>query len=245
MTKTDMKPIIITVVILFIGLFIADVSQATDLPSTRKSRRVLGKVRPILANDLLSRGLSLSSPIFIRIFKKSGELEVWVENLKKYKLFKTYKLCRFSGSLGPKIRRDDRQSPEGFYFVKPNQLNPSSQYHMSFNIGYPNSYDRAHGRTGSALMVHGNCVSIGCYAITNEKIEEIYTIADAAFRGGQSFFRIHIFPFRMTKKNMEQHKNSKWHGFWKNLKKGYDIFEDEKRPPDVMVKNKKYVFEKS
>lgn len=244
MTKTDMKPGIIAIVILFIGLFIVDISIATALPSTRKSRRVLGKVRPILANELLNRGLSLSSPIFIRIFKKSGELEVWVENLTKFKLFKTYKLCRFSGSLGPKLRRDDRQSPEGFYFVKPGQLNPSSQYHMSFNIGYPNSYDRAHGRTGSALMVHGNCVSIGCYAITNEKIEEIYTIADAAFRGGQSFFRIHIFPFRMTKKNMEQHKNSKWHGFWKNLKKGYDIFEDEKRPPNVMVKNKKYVFEK-
>jgi len=245
LTKTDMKPGIITIVILFIGLFIVDISIATALPSTRKSRRVLGKVRPILANELLNRGLSLSSPIFIRIFKKSGELEVWVENLKKFKLFKTYKLCRFSGSLGPKLRRDDRQSPEGFYFVKPGQLNPSSQYHMSFNIGYPNAYDRAHGRTGSALMVHGNCVSIGCYAITNEKIEEIYTIADAAFRGGQSFFRIHIFPFRMTKKNMEQHKNSKWHGFWKNLKKGYDMFEDEKRPPSVMVKNKIYIFEKT
>jgi len=180
----------------------------------------------------------------MRIFKKSGELEVWVKNSKQFKLFKTYKLCRFSGSLGPKMRTDDRQSPEGFYYVRPGQLNPSSQFHMSFNIGYPNSYDRAHGRTGSALMVHGGCVSIGCYAMTDEKIEEIYTIADAAFRGGQSFFRVHIFPFRMNKQNMEQHKRSKWHRFWKNLKKGYDIFEDEKIPPDVMVKNKRYVFEK-
>ena len=240
-----MKKSIVTIAILVIGLFLADISLAADLPSTRKSRRILAKVRPILAQDLLSQGLSLSSPIFIRIFKKSGELEVWVENSNKFELFKTYKLCRFSGSLGPKMRRDDRQSPEGFYFVKPNQLNPSSQFHMSFNIGYPNSYDRAHGRTGSALMVHGDCVSIGCYAMTDEKIEEIYTIADAAFRGGQSFFRVHIFPFRMTPKNMEQHKQSKWHGFWKNLKQGYDIFENERKPPNVMVRGKRYIFEKT
>ena len=240
-----MKKSIVTIAILVIGLFLADISLAADLPSTRKSRRILAKVRPILAQDLLSQGLSLSSPIFIRIFKKSGELEVWVENFKKFKLFKTYKLCRFSGSLGPKMRRDDRQSPEGFYFVKPNQLNPSSQFHMSFNIGYPNSYDRAHGRTGSALMVHGDCVSIGCYAMTDEKIEEIYTIADAAFRGGQSFIRVHIFPFRMTKKNMEQHKRSKWIRFWKNLKQGYDIFENERKPPNVMVRGKRYIFEKT
>lgn len=240
-----MKKSIVTIAILVIGLFLADISLAADLPSTRKSRRILAKVRPILAQDLLSQGLSLSSPIFIRIFKKSGELEVWVENFKKFKLFKTYKLCRFSGSLGPKMRWDDRQSPEGFYFVKPNQLNPSSQFHMSFNIGYPNSYDRAHGRTGSALMVHGDCVSIGCYAMTDEKIEEIYTIADAAFRGGQSFFRVHIFPFRMTPKNMEQHKQSKWYGFWKNLKHGYDIFENERKPPNVMVRGKRYIFEKT
>ncbi len=240
-----MKKSIVTIALLVIGLFLADISLATDLPSTRKSRRVLAKVRPILAKDLLSQGLSLSSPIFIRIFKKSGELEVWVKNFQKFELFKTYKLCRFSGSLGPKIRLDDCQSPEGFYYVTADQLNPSSQFHMSFNIGYPNSYDRAHGRTGSALMVHGACVSIGCYAITDEKIEEVYTMADAAFRGGQPFFRVHIFPFRMTKKNMEQYKESKWYGFWKNLKQGYDIFENERKPPNVMVRGKKYVFEKT
>ncbi len=239
-----MKPIIKTIAILIIGLFLADISIAADLPSTRKSRRILAKVRPILSQELLNQGLSLNSPIFIRIFKASKELEVWIENSQKFKLFKTYKLCTFSGLLGPKTQIDDLQSPEGFYHVKPDQLNPSSRYHLSFNLGYPNLYDIAHGRTGSALMVHGGCVSIGCYAMTNETIEEIYTIADAAFRGGQPFFRVHIFPFRMTKKNMEQHKRSEWYGFWKNLKQGYDIFENEKKPPNVMVKNKQYVFEK-
>ena len=239
-----MKKIIISLAILVIGLLLAEISFAYDLPSTRKSKRVIAKIRPVLAKDLLEQGLSLGSPIFMRIFKKSGELEVWVEKSKQFKLFKAYKLCRFSGSLGPKRRLDDCQSPEGFYYVKPDQLNPSSQFHMAFNIGYPNSYDRALNRTGSAIMVHGDCVSIGCYAMTDEKIEEIYTIADAAFRGGQPFFRIHIFPFRMTKKNMEQHKRSKWIRFWKNLKQGYDIFEYEKKPPNVMVRGKKYIFEK-
>jgi len=240
-----MKPRIAIIALIIMGLLLTDTAHAIDLPSTRKSLRVLAKVRPVLAKDLSNLGLRLSSPIFMRIFKKSGELEVWVEDTEKFKLFKTYKLCRFSGSLGPKIRRDDCQSPEGFYFVKPNQLNPSSQYHMAFNIGYPNAYDSAHGRTGNSLMVHGSCVSIGCYAMTDETIEELYTIADAAFRGGQSFFRVHIFPFRMTKENMEQHKQSKWIRFWKNMKQGYDIFENERKPPNVMVKNKKYAFEKN
>ncbi len=225
-------------------LSIADISMAADLlPSTRKSRQILAKIRPILLQDFSDQGLSLSSPIFIRIFKASKELEVWVENSEKFKLFKTYKLCSFSGLLGPKTQLDDLQSPEGFYYVTAERLNPSSRYHLSFDLGYPNLYDLAHGRTGSSLMVHGGCVSIGCYAITNEKMEEIYTIADAAFRGGQPFFRVHIFPFRMTKKNMKKHTRSKWYGFWKNLKQGYDIFENEKKPPNVMVQNKKYVFE--
>jgi len=240
-----MKTRIIAVAVLVIGFLAADISQAADLPSTRKSRRILARVRPVLSTALLNQGLSLNSPIFIRIFKKSRELEVWVKNFQRFKLFKTYKLCRFSGSLGPKMRLDDCQSPEGFYYVKPDQLNPSSQFHLAFNLGYPNSYDQAHGRTGSALMVHGDCVSIGCYAITDERIEEVYTLADAAFRGGQPFIRVHIFPFRMTKKNMDQHKRSKWYGFWKNLKQGYDIFENEKKPPNVRVRNKKYIFEKT
>ena len=94
-------------------------------------------------------------------------------------------------------------------------------------------------------MVHGSCVSIGCYAMTNEGIEEIYAIADTAFRNGQRFFRVHIFPFKMNKENMEKHKGSKWAEFWNNLKEGYDFFENNKIPPNVEVSNKKYIFETS
>lgn len=241
----NIKRPVIRIVVIVTSLLCWNLCCAADLPSTRKSLRVLAKVRPVLAQELSKQGLSLNSPIFIRIFKASRELEVWVKNSERFELFKTYKVCSFSGLFGPKTKINDLQSPEGFYHVAPDQLNPSSQYHLAFNLGYPNPYDQAHGRTGSALMVHGDCVSIGCYAVTDEKMEEIYTIADAAFRGGQPFFRVHIFPFRMTRKNMKMHKRSEWYRFWKNLKQGYDIFETDRKPPNVIVKNKRYVFERT
>ena len=158
----------------------------------------------LLEQALQAQGLEFGSPIFIRIFKESKELEVWVENEGRFRLFKMYPICTFSGDLGPKLQQGDQQSPEGFYFVTPGRMNPNSQYHLSFNLGYPNAFDRYHDRTGDFLMVHGDCVSIGCYAMTDAGIEEIYTIADAALRQGQAFFRVHVFPFRMTTENMEQ-----------------------------------------
>nr|BAM62589.1 carbohydrate degrading protein [uncultured microorganism] len=238
-----LRRVIIASLLLF--AFQVNISISADIPSSRRSRNVISRVKPVIKKELEKHGLEIGSPIYIRIFKKSAELELWVENGEVYQLFKKYKICDFSGKLGPKIKVGDLQSPEGFYFVKPRQLNPSSQFHLSFNLGYPNAYDRAHGRTGSALMVHGNCVSIGCYAMTDNKIEEIYTLVDASFRNGQSFFRAHVFPFRMTEENMIKHKSSKWYSFWDNLKEGYDIFERDKRPPNVTVNNKRYVFEKT
>jgi murein L,D-transpeptidase YafK len=172
------------------------------------------------------------------------ELELWIKDGEHFNLFKIYKICTYGfGGLGPKIRRGDGKAPEGFYFVTPKQLNPVSTFHLSFNLGYPNTYDRAHGRTGSALMVHGSCVSIGCYAMTNKNIEEIFASVVAAFENGQPYFRVHIFPFRMTKENMKIYQYSKWYKFWQNLKQGYDFFENNGHvPPNVAVKNKLYVF---
>ena len=207
------------------------------------SRSVCEKLTPSFETELEQFNAQLGDPIFIRIFKESNELELWIKGEKKYTLFKTYEICSYSGELGPKQREGDKQSPEGFYFVQSNHLNPFSSFHLSFNIGYPNNYDRAYGRTGSALMVHGNCVSIGCFAMTDPKVEEIYTLAEAALKKGQPFFRIHIFPFRMTDENMARHKYSKWVKFWKNLKEGYDHFETNRVPPETTVKHKKYVFD--
>ncbi|MEM9235534.1 MAG: L,D-transpeptidase family protein, partial [Verrucomicrobiota bacterium] len=137
----------------------------------------------------------------------------------------------------------DLQVPEGFYFVPPSKMKPDSTYHLAFNIGYPNAYDRHHGRTGSFIMIHGNEISIGCLAMTDEKIEEIYTLCDAAHKNGQRFFRVHLFPFRMSNARMLKAKGSQWHKFWLNLKEGYDYFEEKRLPPDVTLSAGRYAFD--
>lgn len=215
-------------------------SMANPPPSNPRLEEVSDRRISTLKEAMASHGLELGKPLFIRIFKASHELEVWIENESGFTLFKNYRVCNYSGQLGPKLREGDLQSPEGFYYVSPKQMNPASQYHLGFNLGFPNRYDRAHRRTGSALMVHGGCLSIGCYAMTDPLIEEIYLIADAALRGGQPFFRVHIFPFRMTEQALDEHRESPWFLFWKNLKQGYDHFEITRRPPDVKVGGGRY-----
>jgi len=219
-------------------------SLSQDFPSSKRSRDAVERVKPNLTFELDKEGLEYGSPIYIRIFKEEKVLEVWIQDSINFKLFKTYPICTYgAGGLGPKIKEGDGMAPEGFYFVVPNKLNPYSDFHLSFNLGYPNAYDRSHGRTGSALMVHGNCVSIGCYAMSDPVIEEIYAMVDAAFRHGQPFFRVHIFPFKMTSYNMHRYENSKHYQFWQNLKKGYDAFNEPRfRPPNVEVANCRYVF---
>ncbi len=231
-------------IIILITTLTSTISLSQEIPSSKRSKDAIERVKPDLINEFNNSDLSLGNSVYLRIFKEEKELEVWVLDSKEYKLFNTYPICTFGkGGLGPKMKEGDMVAPEGFYFVKPNQLNPSSAFHLSFNLGYPNAYDRAHNRTGSALMVHGECVSVGCYAMTDPVIEKIYTIIDAAFEGGQPFFRVHIFPFRMNDYNMEIHKDSESYIFWENLKEGYDFFIDNSSiPPNVTVVNKKYIF---
>lgn len=216
------------------------------LPASLKSQNVIRRVSPLLKKDLEKVDLEYGAPVFIRIFKKEKILELWMKQNRRFRLFKSYPICTYGPQgLGPKLKQGDNIAPEGFYYVGPNFLNPYSKYHLSLNIGYPNKYDRFHKRTGGNLMIHGECVSIGCYAMTNESIEEIYTLSAAALKKGQPFFRVHIFPFKMTAKNMKFYNPSKWSYFWKNLKDGYDFFhQNDHVPPDVDVKQGKYVFKK-
>ncbi len=192
--------------------------------------------------QLASNGVMSGSPVYIRIFKKEEEMEVWLHSPYGYVPFKTYKICSWSGGLGPKLKEGDKQAPEGFYMVSKTQMNPNSKYHLSFNMGYPNAYDRAYERTGAHLMVHGGCRSAGCYAMTDDNVQEIYALARDAFLGGQREFPVHAFPFRLTAANLHLNRNHKWAKFWRNLKTGYDHFELHARPPVVAVKNKRYVF---
>jgi murein L,D-transpeptidase YafK len=192
---------------------------------------------------LEGKGMSKASPMLIRVFKEEAELEIWKQDSGgQFALLKTYPICRWSGELGPKTREGDRQAPEGFYNIKPTQMNPNSAYYLSFDLGYPNAFDRAYGRTGAQLMVHGDCSSRGCYSMTDEQIAEIFALGRDAFFGGQRSFQVQAYPFRMTALNMAKHRNSPHMSFWKNLKEGYDNFEMSRQEPKVDVCEKRYVF---
>ncbi len=217
--------------------------MAQDFPSSERAKKSIALVEDSLKKQLSKKGLTYGAPIFMRIFKQSSQLEFWLENSNgQFVLFKTYPICTFSGELGPKLKQGDQQSPEGFYFVNSSRLNPWSRFHLSFNLGYPNAYERYHGRTGSALMVHGNCVSIGCYAMTDPLMNEIYALSEAALKAGQPYFRVHAFPFKLEDENLARYRENKWYSFWLNLKQGYDFFETHKVPPNVEVSNGVYVF---
>ena len=216
----------------------------SQIKESKLSKDVVKKQYPLLEKAFAEKGLKFGSPVFIRIIKEDEELEIWVKKGTTYTLFKTYTICYFSGGLGPKKKQGDGKSPEGFYSVKSRHLNPYSTYHLSFDTGYPNEFDISNSYTGSALMVHGNCVSIGCYAMTDERIEEIYSIVQKSFESGQEAIKLDIFPFRMTESKMAIQRKSNYYAFWENLKEGYDYFETHKLPPVVSAKNKKYVVEK-
>ncbi len=231
----------------YILLFIAALTSCGRArESVSRIDAVKGRTEAALSAEVTAAGHAWGAPVFIRIFKESDELEVWLAGDDgRYALFKTYPICTWSGALGPKLKEGDKQAPEGFYYVTREAMNPNSQFHLSFNLGFPNAYDRAQGRTGSFLMVHGNCVSVGCFAMTDDGIEEIYLLADAALAQGQPFFRVHIFPFRMTDERMRAAEADQWAAFWRNLKTGYNWFEEKKKPPDASVSDGIYAFSKS
>jgi murein L,D-transpeptidase YafK len=201
-------------------------------------------VPPKLVADMTAKDMDMNSPILVRLFKTEAELEVWKQNRSgQFALLKTYPICRWSGDLGPKVREGDRQAPEGFYSITPGQMNPQSAYYLSFNTGYPNAFDKALGRSGSQLMVHGDCSSRGCYAMTDEQIAEIYSLGRESFFGGQRAFQFQAYPFKMTPVNMAKHRNNPNMPFWKMIKEGNDHFEVTRQEPKVEFCENKYVFD--
>ena len=202
-------------------------------------------LRPLSKETVMllgKKGMVLESPTFLRVFKEESLLEVWKQREDgRFYHFKSYPICNWSGALGPKVQQGDMQAPEGFYSVPQSQMNPNSQYHLAFNLGYPNAYDRANRRTGDFLMIHGKCKSAGCYAMTDALIEEIYAMARESFTGGQSSIQVHALPFRMTNAKLDRHKSSPHYKFWLTLKEGYDHFETTRQPPTVAVCERRYV----
>src|SRR5262245_3268289 len=190
---------------------------------------------------LSEKGLTAGSPVMIRIFKQESELELWIEREGRFEHFNTYHICFWAGGLGPKMREGDKQAPEGFYSVGLQQLYPRGRRPHSFDIGYPNTLDRALARTGSYIFVHGGCSSIGCFAMTDPVMDEIYALSERALREGQDRIAVHVFPFRMTQANLAAHVESPWLAFWLNLKEAYDAFERTRLPPRVSVCDKRYI----
>ncbi len=216
----------------------------TDQVSLATNAKANQPVTPRLLAAMNEKDMDLQSPILIRLFKQEAELEVWKQTRSgQFALLKTYPICRWSGDLGPKVREGDRQAPEGFYSINPSQMNPQSAYYLSFNTGYPNAFDKALGRSGSQLMVHGDCSSRGCYAMTDEQIAEIYSLGRESFFGGQKAFQLQAYPFKMTPVNMAKHRTNPNMAFWKMIKEGYDHFEVTRQEPKVDFCEKKYVFD--
>jgi murein L,D-transpeptidase YafK len=231
-----LRPLLSAIALLSLGVVAGCTSSALDIePET--------KISPALARQIKAKGFKETDPVLVRIFKAESELEIWKRKpTGEYALFKTYPICRWSGKLGPKVKNGDRQAPEGFYNVSLGQLNPESQYYLSFNLGYPNRLEKALGHTGEALMVHGACSSSGCYALTDQGMSEIYPVVLKALQSGQKTFQVQSFPFRMTEANMRRHAGDPNMKFWYTLKAGYDAFEKTRREPVVGYCAGQYAF---
>ena len=223
--------------------FLSGCQQSSNLPQIGKATQELPKK---LQDKMAAKNMEKYSPILVRVFKEESVVEIWKQTRTgKYDLISTYNICKWSGKLGPKYMEGDRQAPEGFYTIRPSQMNPNSNYYLAFNIGFPNAYDQVNGRTGQHLMVHGACSSSGCYSMSDENIAQIYAFGRDSFKGGQREFQLEAFPFRMTAENMARYRNDPNYKFWTMLKEGYDIFEVTKRPPKVDVCEKRYVFNRN
>jgi murein L,D-transpeptidase YafK len=216
----------------------------TDGTGVALSGRALQPLSDKMLSQIEQKNMTKESPILVRLFKEESELEVWKQDRTgRFELLKTYPICRWSGELGPKVKEGDRQAPEGFYTIMPGQMNPNSHYYLAINVGYPNAFDRAWGRTGGDVMVHGDCSSRGCFAMTDEQVGEIYALARESFFGGQRSFQVQSYPFHMTPINMAKHRNNPAMPFWKEIKVGYDHFEVTHLEPRVDVCDKHYVFD--
>ncbi len=206
--------------------------------------RVSQATRNKVQRELPVFGLAVGDNVLIRTFKKESRLELWMKarDATQYTLFRTYPICYYSGGLGPKLRQGDKVTPEGFYAINKKRLNPHSRFHLSMNIGYPNAYDRQHSRTGALIMIHGACDAIGCFAMSNMQIEEIYYLVEQALFSGQKNVEVHAFPFHLTEENLSSYRNHRWYNFWKELQRGYQLFNANKKPLQVQMKKGHYVF---
>jgi murein L,D-transpeptidase YafK len=227
----------------FFALIVAGLGGCSSMVYAPKTTVRAGTVRTATLKQMETLNMDRAAPMLIRIYKKESTLEVWKQDRSgKFALLNSYPICKFSGTLGPKLVEGDQQAPEGFYDITPDMMNPNSSEYLAFNTGFPNAFDRSLGRTGSFLMVHGGCRSVGCYAMTDYAMEEIYGLVDEAFKGGQEKVQLQAYPFRMTAQSLASHAGDPNMPFWEMLKAGSDAFLATERPPRVAVCDRRYVF---
>jgi murein L,D-transpeptidase YafK len=227
----------------FLTFVVAGLCDCSSTVYAPKAAVRSGTVRTSTVKQMEALDMDRAAPLLIRIYKEERTLEVWKQDRSgRFALLNSYPICKFSGNIGPKFMQGDYQAPEGFYDITPNQMNPNSSEYLAFNTGFPNAFDRSLGRTGSFLMVHGGCRSVGCYAMTDYAMDEIYALVDEAFKGGQEKVQLQAFPFRMTAQNLASHAGDPNLPFWEMLKAGSDAFLVARRPPRVAVCDRRYVF---
>jgi murein L,D-transpeptidase YafK len=228
------------VCVFFLATLAAKAETAVDAPSA-----VVEAADPPteLEMELQAGGFQLGAPAFIRIFKGDNTLEVWMMKGARFELFKTYEICKWSGVLGPKLREGDRQSPEGVYYIGSRGMIKNRRWHRAMNVNFPNARDDALGLSGSGILIHGKCSSTGCFALTDDIVQDVYDVVDAALDAGQPRVPIHIFPFKLTRENLADAAGDGWEDFWHELKRGHDLFLRDRLPPRVYVCNGRYAFQ--
>lgn len=238
-----MKTVNILFLFVLVGIIVFSTSFMKTAQNPNRDKTARERWTPYYNEALKPLGAKVGDPVFIRILKEERKLTLFIrpEGEEVFHVVKSFPVLALSGGLGPKMREGDAQGPEGFYATKSTMLNPNSSYHLSFNIGYPNAYDQALKRTGTFIMVHGKKVSIGCFAIGDEGIEQVYTFVAAALSAGQREVPIHIYPFALTDEKLEARADSEHIAFWRELKPFWDFTEENKKPPAVGVANNRYI----
>jgi len=225
-----------------LALTIASTSSALADPP-RSDAEGAENPRSELTSELAAKGFVLGTPAFIRVFKQNSTLELWLWKDGRFRPFKSYPICKWSGELGPKLAEGDRQSPEGVYFISGRDLIVNARWHRAMNLGFPNARDKALGLTGSGILIHGKCSSIGCFALTDPVVEDVYEVIAAALDAGQPRITVHVFPFPLTGANLAAHAGDQWHDFWTRLKRGHDLFLRDGLPPRTFVCQGEYAFQ--
>ncbi len=208
----------------------------------RSSASIVAAREGLLAAEFAAKGLKLGSPVFIRIYKQNSKMELWVQQGARYVLFKTYGICRWAGGLGPKMYEGDRQSPEGLYHISSEDLIVNPRWHRAMNINYPNQFDVVNGRGGSGILIHGKCGSVGCFAIQDANVEEVYDAVRAALHNGQSNIPVLALPFRFAKYAPTVEDTMNMNDFWSDLRRADLLFDRDRLPPVAYVCDGRYFF---